>query len=144
MLANHILRNKDDLMEICRILAEQEDLKVTVTESGKGAMMAAAGVFIGGLVAGPIGMAIGGSVTSIAVAMSSQGKFKSVMEILDEMTDDQKRLLYKALERVVKKFETQHCVELAIFILTNTSVKNLVLAELETFLKNEMHLEMIR
>ncbi|XP_066151441.1 protein C19orf12 homolog [Euwallacea fornicatus] len=143
MLASRVLKNKHDLIEACCILAEQENLKVTITESGKGAMMAGAGVFLGGLVAGPIGMAVGGSVMSMAVAISSQGKFKSVIEVLHDMTDDQKKRLCKAIEKTVEKIKLQDCIDIAILILTNSSVKELVLAELKTFLKNELHLKMI-
>lgn len=59
MLASRIARNKDDIIEVCQTLAAQEGLKVTVTESAKSALIAGLGVFLGGLVAGPMGMAIG-------------------------------------------------------------------------------------
>lgn len=50
---------QESIYEICTVLSEQEDLKVTVKQSGKGALLVGVCTFGGGLVAGPIGMAVG-------------------------------------------------------------------------------------
>lgn len=61
---------QEDLVELCKVLAEQEHLQATVVQSGKGALIAGMGVFIGGLLAGPLGMAIG-----ICFKTRSSGQF---------------------------------------------------------------------
>lgn len=51
--------NQDSIFEICAVLSEEENLKVTLGEAGKGALMVGACTFLGGLLGGPIGLAIG-------------------------------------------------------------------------------------
>lgn len=52
-------QNRENIIEICRVLAEEENLKVTVKEAAKGALYTGMGVFFGAILAGPVGMAIG-------------------------------------------------------------------------------------
>lgn len=47
------------------ILADNHNLRVTLQKSGKGALICGTCCFIGGLVAGPVGLAIGGTVGGI-------------------------------------------------------------------------------
>ena len=51
-----------DIMEVVRILCEDQSLVVTVKESGKGALVTGGVAGLGGLVLGPMGLALGGAV----------------------------------------------------------------------------------
>lgn len=56
----HLLRgNQESIFEICAVLSEQENLKVTLEEAGKGALIVGTCSFLGGLFGGPVGLAIG-------------------------------------------------------------------------------------
>ena len=46
-------------MEACRLIAREDDLKLCVYESMKGAGIAGASAFVGGMILGPVGLAIG-------------------------------------------------------------------------------------
>lgn len=76
--------------------------------------------------------------------MNSKGKFKSVVEVLNEMPYDQQIKLKRAIEKAVRKVQLTDCVEIATLILTSASVKEVVLAELGIFLKNELQLHLVR
>ena len=49
----------EELVRLLAILAEEENLKVTVKESLKGGAMAGAGAVLGGMCGGPVGLALG-------------------------------------------------------------------------------------
>ncbi|ENN72755.1 protein C19orf12 homolog [Dendroctonus ponderosae] len=137
-------RRRGDVVELCKILAEQENLQATVVRSGKGALYAGMGVFIGGLLAGPLGMAIGGSVTSIAVAVNSKGTFKSVVTVINEMSVAQKRKLADAVQKVIGSIKGEDCVSLVGLILASSSIKQTILTELGRFLMKEMQMQLAR
>lgn len=51
--------NQNEIINVCQQLAEEEQLKVCVTESFKGACIAGFGALAGGLLLGPPGLAVG-------------------------------------------------------------------------------------
>lgn len=52
--------------------------------------------------------------------------------------------LKRAIEKAVRKVQLTDCVEIATLILSSASVKEVVLAELGIFLKNELQLHLVR
>ena len=48
-----------EVIEVLVKLSEEENLRLTVVESVKGAATAGVGALIGGVIAGPIGLAVG-------------------------------------------------------------------------------------
>lgn len=66
--------NTQELMDAVAILADEHEMKATVTNSGKGAMICAGACFVGGILLGPIGLAIGGTAGGVTAAMMSKGK----------------------------------------------------------------------
>lgn len=55
----NLMNHRESIFEICTVLSEQENLKVTLEEAGKGALMVGVCTFLGGLLGGPVGIAIG-------------------------------------------------------------------------------------
>lgn len=51
--------NQDAIISVCKQLAEQQNLRVCISESLKGAAIAGGCAFIGGIIGGPVGLAIG-------------------------------------------------------------------------------------
>ena len=47
------------VMDLLIKLSEEEDLKLCVTEAAKGAAITGVATFVGAVVAGPVGMAVG-------------------------------------------------------------------------------------
>ncbi|KAJ7360487.1 hypothetical protein OS493_015588 [Desmophyllum pertusum] len=61
---------------VMAILADEDQLKVTVKSSGYGGLIAGITTTIGGLVAGPPGLLVGGALGG-ALAYSSAGNFQA-------------------------------------------------------------------
>ncbi|KAJ8930536.1 hypothetical protein NQ314_016649 [Rhamnusium bicolor] len=51
--------NSDAIIEVCEVISQQEHLKVTIKQTAKGAVITGLGALSGGLLGGPVGMAIG-------------------------------------------------------------------------------------
>ena len=66
--------NTKELLEAVAMLTDEQNMRVALKHSGKGALIGATGCFVGGLVAGPIGIAIGGTLGACSAAYMSQGK----------------------------------------------------------------------
>ncbi|KAJ8924421.1 hypothetical protein NQ315_007217 [Exocentrus adspersus] len=140
-----MLQNREPLIEICEVLAEKENLKATCKLAAKDAFIVGFGAFAGALVAGPIGIAVGGTVTSIATAINSRGKYRSVVDILRyDLTPSQQRRLGEAIKKTVNNVNTQDIATLLTIVLTSASLKEAIIKELATFLVKELNLNMIR
>lgn len=57
------------------ILADNHNMRATVRQSGKGALICGACCFVGGLVAGPVGLAAGGTIGGITAYRMTGSKF---------------------------------------------------------------------
>ncbi|KAJ8962540.1 hypothetical protein NQ318_000932 [Aromia moschata] len=85
-----VSKHKESLIEVCQILAEQQHLQVTVKSAAKSALITGVGAFFGALIAGPIGVAVGGTLASVTTAVATKGTYKSVVDILkNDLTPDQ-------------------------------------------------------
>lgn len=63
--ANKMPVDMKEFLDGISILAENHNMRATVRQSGKGALIAGACCFVGGLVGGPVGMAAGGTIGGI-------------------------------------------------------------------------------
>lgn len=62
-----------ELMNALAILADNEELKVTLKQSGKGGLICGAMCMIGGILAGPPGLLVGGALGSVAAFAHGKG-----------------------------------------------------------------------
>jgi len=53
----------DDIMQLCCEVSASRKMKAAVKSSGKGAAAAGGGAFVGGMVGGPAGIAVGRIIT---------------------------------------------------------------------------------
>ncbi|XP_071870770.1 protein C19orf12 homolog isoform X2 [Bombus fervidus] len=78
-------------------------MKVTVTSSGKYAMIIGGSSFLGGIIAGPVGLAVGSIVSGIISAAVGSNEFKSVPYIiLYETTPAQREKLALLIAKFLK------------------------------------------
>lgn len=110
----------EDVMELCKMVAKEEEMKVTVSEAAKGSLLALGGAFFGGLLGGKTGLAIGGSLGAIAGA-SVVDDFRSVVDVIDDMNPRRKQELYNQAMRVMMSFD-QSDVASAVMMLTVSDV----------------------
>lgn len=86
------------------------DLKLTITETAKGAMAmggsTTAGATVGGLVGGPPGMILGGFVGFLFganYAANNAQNFKPLLQVLSGMSEEDKKRLEATAEMVIKR-----------------------------------------
>lgn len=63
-----------ELIEAISVLADEQNVRVTVKQSGKGAIICSACCFAGGLLLGPAGLAIGGAAGGVVAYKMTKGK----------------------------------------------------------------------
>merc|ERR1739848_390503 len=107
-----------DIMELLR---EDRNLRVTVTESGKGALVAGGVAGLGGLVLGPIGLAIGGSVGGCLAAYLGQGKFKPLAMVIMEDIKEEQRV--NAVRGIVDNLDAGDAMTLIALVTSNEGLR---------------------
>lgn len=55
----------EEFLQGLSLLADNENVRFTVKQSGKGAAVCGAMCFVGGLVGGPVGLAVGGALGGV-------------------------------------------------------------------------------
>jgi len=99
-------------MGVLMVLAQEEKLQVTVTESLKGGVVTGVATTVGGLLGGPPGFLIGAGLGSVAAYFSSSGKFQSVAEILSNMDAENKGILFSESLKIFKTLSIQDLADL--------------------------------
>ncbi|XP_013098638.1 protein C19orf12-like [Stomoxys calcitrans] len=131
------------LIEAISILANEKNVRITVKQSGKGAIICAACCFAGGVLLGPVGMAIGGAAGGITAYMT-QGSFRSLGEvIINDLSDAQKELLVQKVTDAVKDVNPADLAVLLPLIMTDASIQQAVLNTVVSFVASELSLEII-
>ncbi|XP_071959636.1 protein C19orf12 homolog isoform X2 [Antedon mediterranea] len=133
----------DELIRLLSVLAEEENLRVTVKETMKAGVMAGTGATIGGLMGGPLGIAVGGTCGSLVAAYMTNGKFKSVPQILQEMSPEQKERLYNHYQIIFQGLDYNDVFELQKLISGDTDVRGRVVEGLTNYLQNELNMSIL-
>lgn len=134
-----------DIIQICELLSEQENLKVCVSESLKGACYAFGGTLLGGLLGGPVGLFAGnyiilrfkvvlliiillGSVIGGTYgAITSKGKFTSIITVINEMPEYDRNRLSEAVAHAIRNIDATDVITLLTILNGNPVTKELVL-----------------
>lgn len=66
--------NTSEILKAVAILADNNDMRITLKQSGKGALICGATCLAFGMVAGPIGLAVGGTVGGIGAWLNTKSK----------------------------------------------------------------------
>ncbi|CAH0550132.1 unnamed protein product [Brassicogethes aeneus] len=136
--------SKQDCLKVIEVLSEKEQLNATVGGSAKAAAFTAVCTFAGGVLGGPLGLFVGGTLGSLSSAKYSQGKFKSVMRVINEdMTREQRQRLSGAVSKVLNSVTAKDVTAVMLILSTNQSLKAAVINEIGTFLKNEMYMSIV-
>lgn len=66
--------NTKELLDAVAILTDEAEMKVTLKSSAKGALICGGSAFVGAILMGPIGLAVGGTVGGVTAAYLSKGE----------------------------------------------------------------------
>ena len=102
----------NDLIRLVIELMGEHSVQVTARQSMKGALITGTCSFIGGLMAGPPGLAIGGASGGLLSAWYTKGTFKSVREALNDLPYERKRQIAAQIQEIVNKLEIDDLAEL--------------------------------
>lgn len=134
-----------DLQRVMAILADEDQLKVTVKSSGYGGLIAGITTTIGGLVAGPPGLLVGGALGG-ALAYSSAGNFKPVSQVLKDMNAHDRQLLYDNMRDIIDNLKIDDYLALMAFLSGGPGllIRQELMDRLGSFLRDQMRLQMGR
>ena len=111
------------VMELLTVLCEERKLMVAVRESGVGALLTGGVAGLGGLLLGPLGLALGGAVGGCLAAWRAQGTFKPLIQvILVDMKQDQRDRMVECLREVLANIGTHYTLNWSLLALKTVFV----------------------
>ncbi|NXQ54363.1 CS012 protein, partial [Anthoscopus minutus] len=127
----------DDVMELLSHVAKVKGMRAAVSNSGRGALLTGASAFVGGILGGPPGIALGGAVGGLLGWMTSE-EFKSVPQILMALPPAERQKLSAKAMAVVSNLHWIDAAQLIGFVMANPTLMDKVLTVLANYLTNEL------
>lgn len=134
--------NTGEIMNALAIVSEHEHMRVAVKESAKGGVITGVSTVCGGLLLGPLGLALGGTFGGVTSYILSKNKFRPVPKILmEDLTDRQKQQLAGSVQAVINDLRVEDAAMLASLILADKALSITVLQLVTNFLKDQLSVE---
>nr|XP_032801057.1 protein C19orf12 homolog [Petromyzon marinus] len=102
----------DEMMEVVSTLARQRGVQVALSQAGKGAIVTGGIALLGGLIAGPVGIAAGGALGGLVGMAVTRGTFRPLHEVLAELPEPERRRLAEAAAGAVGGLEWSDAAQL--------------------------------
>ncbi|NXD14609.1 CS012 protein, partial [Nothocercus nigrocapillus] len=131
----------DDVMQLFCHLSQEKGMKAAVKHSGRGALLAGATAFIGGLVGGPPGIAVGGAFGGLLGAWMTTGQFRPVPQILLELPPAEQQKLYDEALVILRSLDWTDVAQLTALVMGNAAVQQKLLGVLVNYLTKELRAE---
>lgn len=125
----------EEMRELLCTVYEKSGLKNTWKHTMNGAVLASGGTIVGGLVGGPLGLFVGATVGGLIAYWISRGKFKSILQILEELPQSEKQKLYNEAFAIIRCLDWNDAVHLTKLVLNNKHVQDQLLAVLLKHIK---------
>ncbi|KAM6253262.1 protein C19orf12 homolog [Porphyrio hochstetteri] len=133
--------NVDDVMQLFCHLSQEKGMKAAVKHSGRGALLAGATAFLGGLVGGPPGIAFGGAVGGLLGAWMTSGQFRPVPQILLELPPAEQQKLYDEAIAILSRLDWTDVAQLTALVMGNASIQQKLTGVLINYLSKELRAE---
>ncbi|XP_020783165.2 protein C19orf12 homolog [Boleophthalmus pectinirostris] len=131
----------DDVMRLCCELSAHEQIKVAVKNSAKGALVTGGSAFVGGLLAGPPGLAVGGAVGGLLGCWMTSGQFRPLPQILMELPPAQRDRLYQDIVAILGNLDWTDAAQLIALVMGNATLQQQVTAALLNYVTKELRAE---
>ncbi|XP_078066943.1 protein C19orf12 homolog [Mustelus asterias] len=131
----------DDLMRLVCHISEVEKLQVAMKSSGKGALVAGAMAFAGGLIGGPLGIAAGGAVGGCLGAWMTSGQFKPLPQIIMELPPNQQQILSTDVHNIVQHLDWTDAAQLIALVMGNAGLQKEVMTAISAFFLKQLNAE---
>lgn len=136
--------NTNEVMTVLGQLADQHNVKVAVKHSMICGLAVGVATAIGGLLMGPLGLAVGGTLGSVVAAVKTSGEFKSVSQvILEDMTPYQQTQLAASCMKIIQDFRVEDIAILLPLLLNAPAAQQALLTQVTSYITNEMKLKII-
>lgn len=132
-----------EFQRVMAILADEDQLKVTVKSSAYGGVVAGVATTVGGIVAGPPGLLIGGAVGGL-LAYKTAGDFRPVSQVIKDMNAHDRQLLYNAMKDIIDNLAIDDYLALVAFLSGGPGllIRQQLMDRMVTFLRDQMRLQM--
>ncbi|XP_017541308.1 protein C19orf12 homolog [Pygocentrus nattereri] len=130
-----------DIMRLCCEVSANQQMKAAVKGSGKGAAVAGGGAFLGGLLAGPPGIAAGGALGGLLGYWLTSGQFKPVPEIIMALPPQQQQKLYSDVMAILGTLDWVDVVQLVTLVMGNATMQQQVAAAVLSYVTKELKAE---
>ncbi|KAK2560796.1 hypothetical protein P5673_016599 [Acropora cervicornis] len=143
LIRQQLMDRMVQLQRVLAILADEDQLKVTVKGAGYGGVVAGVTTTIGGLIAGPAGLLVGGALGGV-LAYANAGDFKPVSQVVKEMNAHERQLLYNAMRDIVDNLAIEDYVALLAFLNGGAGllIRQQLMDRMGAFLRDQMRLQM--
>ncbi|XP_076002956.1 protein C19orf12 homolog [Genypterus blacodes] len=131
----------DDVMRLCCDVSAHQQIKVAVKNSTKGAVAAGGVAFVGGLLAGPAGIAAGGALGGLLGCWLVSGQFRPLPQILMELPPVQQKKLYSDVMAIVGSLDWTDLAQLVALVMGNATLQQQVTAALLNYVTKELRAE---
>lgn len=131
--------NKEQIFRVLIDVCEEAEIYVTAKESVKGALIAGATTFVGGLLMGPPGLAVGGTVGGL-LAYSNSGNFRPVSKVLMELPEKKKDYLIQNFSSIVSNLKATDAIMLLAIIRADQVVYQKVIEFIKDFITSDLHM----
>ncbi|XP_074516131.1 protein C19orf12 homolog [Sebastes fasciatus] len=131
----------DDVMRLCCEISSHDEIKVAVKNSTKGAMVAGGSAFVGGLLGGPPGLAVGGAFGGLLGAWLTSGQFRPLPQILMELPPNQQQMLFNHITAVLGNLDWTDAAQLIALVMGNATLQQQVTAALLGYITKELRAE---
>ena len=131
-----------DLQRVMAILADEDELKVTIKGAAYGGVIAGITTTVGGLLGGPAGLLVGGAVGG-ALAYGTSGDFKPASQVIKDMNAHDRQLLYDSVREILENVAIDDYLALIAFLSGGPGllVRQQLMDGLVSFLRNNMRLQ---
>ncbi|XP_071612916.1 protein C19orf12 homolog [Heliangelus exortis] len=131
----------DGIMQLLCHLSEERGMKAAVKHSGRGALLAGATAFVGGLMGGPPGIAVGGAFGGLLGAWMTTGQFRPVPQILMELPPTEQQKLYDEAMVILRNLDWTDIAQLTALVMGSASIQQQLTAMLVNYLSRELRAE---
>ncbi|XP_054710953.1 protein C19orf12 homolog [Uloborus diversus] len=130
--------NTSEIIDLLCTVAEEERLKVTLSESLKGGLLTGGAAVVGGLALGPIGLAIGGTLGGCAAAVLARNKFLPAAHVIATLQPEKRDRLVQKVKIIMDGIDVTDVAYFAAMISGNAALRNKVVFALIDYLRTEM------
>lgn len=132
-----------DIIQLLTTLSREEDIRVSVKESLKGGAIAGSAACVGGVVAGPPGVAVGAAIGGLLGYYATKGKFKSAVEIFGEMTEKQQQEIYDKAVHILRQFDATDALNITAAVAGDQLLRQQMINVIREYLQGDMGLHVL-